>query len=76
MIERGVFVELKESRAEGLIPFKAFDEHFVVDEGRYKAVDKRTGTVIKRGDRIKVKLLEINLGARQIELEPIELMEK
>lgn len=76
MIEKGVFVELKESRAEGLIAFKEFDEHFVVDEGRYTATAKKTGTILKRGDRIRVKLIEINLGARQIELEPLELLGK
>lgn len=76
MIEKGIFVELTESRAEGLIPFKAFDEHFIVDEGRYTATARGTGTVLKRGDRIRVRLTEINLDARQIELEPLELMEK
>lgn len=75
MIDKGIFVEIIECGAEGLIPFSAFNDQFQVDEGRYTAIGKRKGLKLRRGDRIEVKLIETNLAARQIELLPVEKSE-
>jgi ribonuclease R len=69
MIDKGIFVELVESKAEGLIPFDRMDEPFTVAESRLKATGKRTGKVLKMGDDITVRVLDTDLSTRRIEFE-------
>ncbi len=71
MIERGVFVELSESKAEGFIPFENFKEHFSVADGRYKATSRNGKKTMKMGDKIRVKVLSTDLLNRQIELQAV-----
>lgn len=71
MIERGVFVELSESKAEGFIPFENFKEHFSVADGRYKATSRNGKKTMKMGDKIRVKVLSTDLVNRQIELQAV-----
>ena len=72
IIERGFFVELKESKAEGMIGFDAFGDVFEFPNGRLVAKGKRTGRTFKMGDSIQVQILEVNLEKRQIEMELVE----
>ena len=69
IIDRGIFVELKESKCEGMIGFETMDEGFEVAEGRLKAVGKRSGKVFKMGDTIKVIIKEADLQRRRIDME-------
>ena len=69
MIERGVFVELSESKAEGMIPFASFKENYALSDNRFIAYSRNKKKSLKMGDKIRVKVTETNLEARQIELE-------
>jgi len=69
MIDRGVFVELSASKAEGFISFDDFKTGFKMNQGRYKATDKKGKNSLRLGDMIRVKVMEANLEKRQIELE-------
>lgn len=71
MIDKGVFVELSDSKAEGMIPFDKFNDSFTLSSGRYKATSLRTNKVIKMGDPIRVKVISADLENKQIELQPI-----
>lgn len=71
MIERGIFVELSESKAEGMISFNKFDESFTLTGGRYKAVGDKTKKVLKMGDSIRVKVISADLENKQVELEVV-----
>ncbi len=72
MIDKGVFIQLKESKAEGLIKFDAFKESYDIQDSRMKAVGNRTGDEIKMGDKVKVKLLETDINNREIELQIVD----
>jgi ribonuclease R len=72
IIDRGIFVELKDSKCEGMIAFDRMDEPFDVSEGRLQARGLKYGTVLKMGDPIKVKILDTDLSKRQIEMELAE----
>lgn len=72
MIDRGLFIELVESHAEGMIPFDRLDESYTVAASRLQAVAKHSGAVIKMGDTVTVKVLSVDLEERQIEMELIE----
>jgi ribonuclease R len=72
MIERGFFVELFDSRAEGLVEFKYLDDTYIVDEGNLRARGRRYGRDIKMGDRVRVRVLAVDMQRRQIEMELAE----
>ncbi len=72
IIERGFFVELKDTKAEGMIPFETLDEPYDVQDGRLKAVAQRSRKEIKMGDVVKVRIVDTELSRRQIEMELIE----
>lgn len=71
MIERGVFVELTDTRAEGFIPFNNFYENFQMKPGRFKAVGTKTGKSLKLGDKITVLVQSVDMENRQIDLEAV-----
>lgn len=72
IIDRGIFVELKDSKCEGMITFDRMDEPFDVSEGRLQAKGLKYGTILKMGDLVKVKILATDLAKRQIEMELVE----
>jgi len=69
MIEKGVFVELSRSKAEGLISFNDFDQDYKIQPGRYKAVSSNNKNTLKLGDKIMVRVVEADLENRRLELE-------
>jgi ribonuclease R len=55
----GLFVRLKETGAEGLIPIRTIGaEYFRHDERRHALVGDRTGTAYRLGDTVPVRLRE------------------
>ena len=72
MIDKGVFVELSKSKAEGLISFDDFDQNYKIQPGRYKAVGNKNKNAIKLGDKIMVRVIEADLENRRLELELVD----
>ncbi len=72
MIDRGVFVELIDSKCEGMVSFDRMPESFDIGEGRLFAKGVRTGKTIKMGDKVRVKILSADLARKQIDMELIE----
>ena len=71
MIDRGLFVTVKDSLVEGMITFDQFQDQFEL-QGRFKATGNRTGEVYKMGDVLRVKIISADLDRRQIELSLVE----
>jgi len=69
MIDRGIFVELKDSKCEGMVGFDTMGDAFDLDDGRLSAKGRRTGKVYKMGDEIRVKIVDVDLIRREIEME-------
>jgi len=69
MIERGFFVELPDSKAEGLVEFRYLDDTYTLEEGNLRAVGRRYKRQIKMGDRVQVRIVAADLAKRQIEME-------
>ncbi len=72
----GLFLRLKETGAEGLLPIRALGgEFFRHDESRHALVGQRSNTVYKLGDIVPVKLVEaapLTGGLRFDLAEPVE----
>lgn len=55
----GLFVELSETGANGLVPMRSLhDDFYVHDEARHALVGRKTGQVFRLGDAIDVRLME------------------
>ena len=72
IIDKGIFIELKESKAEGLITFDRLGDSFDTSQSRYKAVGKRTNVTYKMGDSVRVKILDADMESLQIEMEIVD----
>jgi ribonuclease R len=68
-VERGMFVALEGSKAEGMVEFKFLNDMYRIDEGRLKAVGQRLGRVFKMGDAVQVLVAGVDMQRRQIEME-------
>ena len=72
IIDRGLFVELVETKCEGLVGFETMSESFDIDDSRLRVRGLRTKKVIKMGDLVKVLITGADLSRRQIEMELVE----
>ena len=69
--EWGVFVELVESKCEGMIRIRDFkDDYYVFDEKNYAIVGERNGKVFQLGDQIMVTVKNADLDKKQLDFVP------
>ncbi len=69
IIDRGIFVEIKENKCEGMVGFETMTEAFDVPENRLKATGKKTGKVYKMGDTVWIRVTGADLSRRRIDME-------
>ncbi|MCK5856180.1 MAG: ribonuclease R [Bacteroidales bacterium] len=65
----GLFVEIGEAKSEGLVSIRSMDDdYYYLDEDNYRIVGRRNGNEYRLGDKILVKVKEVNLLNRQMDL--------
>lgn len=69
MIERGFFVEVEGSKAEGLVEFRHLDDTYTLEEGNLRAKGRRYKREFKMGDRVQILVSAVDMQKRQIEME-------
>ena len=69
MIDRGLFISLKETQIDGLIGFDSMGEPFEVAENRMKAVGQRSGRVLKIGQEIQVRVVAVRIDDMEVDME-------
>ncbi len=68
--DRGIFVELKDTHAEGMVRVRDLgDDYFTYDEKRYRLVGMKTQKQYALGDPIKVKLVNVRMFERELDFE-------
>jgi ribonuclease R len=72
MIERGIFVKLKDSLVEGMVTFDRLDEPYELAESKLKAIGKRSKKVLAMGSNVRVKIVSADLESKQVEMSFIE----
>ncbi len=66
--DRGLFVELTNTRTEGMIRIRDLgDDYFVYDQKRYRIIGERTKKEYALGDPIRVKLMAARLAERELD---------
>jgi ribonuclease R len=69
----GLFVEVGEAKSEGLVSIRSMDDDFYyLDEDNYRIIGRRYGHEYRLGDKVLVKVKEVNLINRQMDLVLVE----
>ncbi|HEY1077591.1 MAG TPA: ribonuclease R [Fontimonas sp.] len=71
----GLFVELDNLYVEGLIHVSTLrNDYYEHNAAAHRLVGTRSGTSYGLGDRLKVKVVRVNLDERKIDLEPVRVL--
>ncbi len=71
--ERGLYVEIKETKIEGMIAMRDLDDDFYVfDDSNYCIIGERSKKKFQLGNDIKVQLVKVNMQNRTIDFVPAE----
>jgi ribonuclease R len=71
--ERGLYVELNETRADGMVRISAIgDDYYTHDQKRYRLVGERTKKQYALGDRVRVKLTAARVAERELDFELVQ----
>ena len=69
----GIFVEISESKSEGLIRFNELkDDYYYLDEDNYRIIGKTHGNVYRLGDKVNVLVKKVDLANRQMDLQLVD----
>ena len=72
----GVYAELTESKCEGLIPMRQFDDDFYyLDEDNYALVGLHHGNILRFGDKIMIKVLSVDMNKKQMNFGFVKKMD-
>lgn len=73
MTKYGLFVSLIEMPIEGMIPFKNMkDDYYNINENEYTVTGQRNGRVFRLGDKLKVKLTQVDIELLRIDFESVK----
>jgi ribonuclease R len=66
----GMFVKMDENQCEGLVTMNDLPgDRFYFDQSKFAITGINTGKEYNFGDKVKVRIYEVHLGKRQIDLE-------
>lgn len=66
----GLFVEIQENKCEGMVSVKRMlDDFYQLDEDNYQMVGMRHGKVYRLGDRVKIKVRNVDLFRKQMDFD-------
>ncbi len=66
----GVYAELKDSKCEGMIPMRSFDDDFYyIDEENYTLVGLHHGKSLRFGDTIRIRVVAVDLIKRRMDFD-------
>jgi len=68
----GIYVELIESKCEGMIPLRNMnDDFYYLDDENYRIIGQRSGKVYRLGDKIRISVKRIDLQKKQMDFEQV-----
>lgn len=63
----GLFVELDDLLVEGLVHVREMDDYYNFVQGQFQLKGRRTGKVFQLGDRVRVKVVRVNMERHEID---------
>jgi ribonuclease R len=70
----GVFIELIDNFVEGMISYDKMDEAYDLSAGKLAIVGKKSGKKLKMGDLVRVKIEDVDLDRRRIDMSLVEVL--
>lgn len=68
IVTHGLFVEIMDILVEGMVRFRDIeDDYYEYDERNHRAVGRRHGKTFRAGDKIRIKLLKVNMENKKID---------
>jgi ribonuclease R len=68
--EWGVFVEITQTKCEGMVRMSDLDDDFYIFEpDQFRVIGQNSGKVITLGDDLRVKVMKTDINRRTIDLE-------
>jgi ribonuclease R len=69
----GIFVSLTEVFVEGLVHVTALhNDYYHFDQAKHRLLGERTGTVYRLADKVRVRVVRVNLDDRKIDFELVQ----
>lgn len=68
IIDRGMFIEIAESQADGFIPLDSLEEPVTMHPAKIKITGNKTAKVWRIGDEVQIEILNVDMDKRQIDL--------
>ncbi len=69
----GIFVELKNTFVEGLVPVEELsDDFYIYDEQTFSMIGRDTENTIRLGDEVRIKVLDVDFENRRVRFSLIE----
>lgn len=69
----GIFVELMESKCEGMVRLRdLYDDFYYLDEENYQVIGQRNNRQYKLGDKVRVRVKKIDLSKKEMDFEMID----
>jgi ribonuclease R len=69
----GIFVALDDVYVEGLVHVSELgSDYFTIDQARHHLIGERTHKVYRLSDRLRVKVVRVNLETAKIDFVPVE----
>jgi ribonuclease R len=66
----GIFVEIIETKSEGMIRLSSLgDDFYEFDERNYRVIGKHNKRIFALGDKLKVRIIKVDIDRRTIDLE-------
>ncbi len=73
LTEWGIFVEITETKCEGMVRLSDIDDDFYeFDEDQYRVIGKRNKKMWSLGDKVTVEVIDTNIDRRTIDLAFVE----
>ena len=73
VVKSGFFVKLLGSMVEGFVPFSTLeDDYFALEEGKHRAVGRRSKRVFKLGDKVRVIVARVELEKRRADFSLVQ----
>ncbi|MEK7515510.1 MAG: ribonuclease R [Patescibacteria group bacterium] len=70
--ERGLYVELQETHADGMINVRNIgDDYFEYEEKQYRLVGRRTHKSYRLGDPVRVRLIAARIPEKELDFVPV-----
>ena len=68
----GIYVELKDSKCEGMVRFSTLDDMYYIDEENFRVVGQETRQIYRLGDAVKVRVEAVDLIKKQMDFTLVQ----